>query len=419
VAPVTGEIVATAARYVAAATCGVLIAGLVLLGTAAPVRAETVPSQQQKIAAALAAAGKDLDASSAATAKAAAAYAAVQAKLVAAQRQLAAARGQLTGAQAIAASAAKDAGAAREALAGAQQQVLAAGTRVADKQTQIDAVVRDRYEAGPAEDVTMLIGSGDPNAYLERAGLLQSVIRGRDTELTELRAARTDLLASQAVVRDRAATVVAREQAADRAVSHVAQIVAQANTAAHQLAALAAQRSATLTAAAADLTADRQRVAQLQQESTNIAALIRQRELAAAGGVTSTVRVGSEGLIYPVAGPVTSEFGYRVDPVTGQYQLHAGIDLGVGTGTPIHAAKAGTVVFAGTETGYGNYTCVDHGGGFSTCYAHQSQIEVSVGEHVTQGQVIGLVGSTGYATGPHLHFETRVNGEPEDPRQFL
>ena len=121
------------------------------------------------------------------------------------------------------------------------------------------------------------------------------------------------------------------------------------------------------------------------------------------------------GLLWPTAGPQTSGFGYRVDPVTGARSLHAGIDIGAPIGQSIVAAEAGTVVFAGEETGYGNYTCIDHGGGFATCYAHQSAILVTVGQPVARGEVIGRVGSTGYSTGPHLHFETRVNGTPVDP----
>jgi murein DD-endopeptidase MepM/ murein hydrolase activator NlpD len=99
--------------------------------------------------------------------------------------------------------------------------------------------------------------------------------------------------------------------------------------------------------------------------------------------------------------------------------LHAGIDIAAPTGTPIHAAKAGRVIFAGTMNGYGNAIIVDHGGGFSTLYAHQSRLGSSKGQSVGQGQVIGYVGSTGHSTGPHLHFETRFGGSPRNPRPYL
>ena len=99
--------------------------------------------------------------------------------------------------------------------------------------------------------------------------------------------------------------------------------------------------------------------------------------------------------------------------------MHEGIDLGAAYGTPIAAAAAGTVIYAGWLGGYGNLDVIDHGGGLSTAYGHQSRISVSVGEQVAQGQIIGDVGSTGHSTGPHLHFEVRVNGQAVDPLGYL
>jgi murein DD-endopeptidase MepM/ murein hydrolase activator NlpD len=145
----------------------------------------------------------------------------------------------------------------------------------------------------------------------------------------------------------------------------------------------------------------------LEQEDASIRA-----KLGAAQGPSDTTP-SAHGLIWPVNGPVTSPFGMRWG------KLHPGIDIGVPTGTPIHAAASGTVVIAGWVDGYGNYTCIDHGGGMATCYAHQETIYVSPGQHVTQGQVIGLVDCTGYCFGPHLHFEVRINGTPVDPMGYL
>jgi murein DD-endopeptidase MepM/ murein hydrolase activator NlpD len=136
------------------------------------------------------------------------------------------------------------------------------------------------------------------------------------------------------------------------------------------------------------------------------------RARATPSGVDDTTP-SSGGLIWPVSGPVTSPFGYRWG------RLHAGIDIGAGYGTPIHAAAAGTVVLSASTGGYGNYTCIDHGGGLATCYAHQSAYAVSVGAQVSQGQVIGYVGSTGHSFGAHLHFEVRINGTPVDPLGYL
>jgi murein DD-endopeptidase MepM/ murein hydrolase activator NlpD len=120
----------------------------------------------------------------------------------------------------------------------------------------------------------------------------------------------------------------------------------------------------------------------------------------------------ASGFIWPVNGPVVSPFGMRWG------QLHAGIDIAVPAGTPIRASKGGSIALAAPYGGYGNYTCIDHGGGVSSCYAHQSSFAVTSGA-VSQGQVIGYVGCTGHCFGDHLHFEIRINGAPTDPLGYL
>jgi murein DD-endopeptidase MepM/ murein hydrolase activator NlpD len=125
------------------------------------------------------------------------------------------------------------------------------------------------------------------------------------------------------------------------------------------------------------------------------------------------IQQGSSGLIWPVNGPIASPFGMRWG------RLHAGIDIAVPAGTPIRAAASGRVVLLGWTGGYGNYTCIQHGGALSTCYAHQSRYATSMGASVGQGQVIGYVGCTGHCFGDHLHFETRINGTPVNPLGYL
>ena len=158
--------------------------------------------------------------------------------------------------------------------------------------------------------------------------------------------------------------------------------------------------------------------AQQQAEAAQAAA---QAQTSSSSSGASTAPTGpvqgesSSGMIWPVNGPITSPFCEQ----RAWESCHPGIDIGVPTGTPIHAAAAGTVAIAGPESGYGNYTCIDHGGGVSTCYGHQESISVSVGQHVSQGQVIGISDCTGLCFGPHLHFEVRVNGQPVDPMGYL
>jgi murein DD-endopeptidase MepM/ murein hydrolase activator NlpD len=160
------------------------------------------------------------------------------------------------------------------------------------------------------------------------------------------------------------------------------------------------------------LTADQQAEASeidaLQAASNSIAERIRAAQAnRQAGSPTSTP--SSAGLIWPVNGPITSPFGWRWG------RMHQGIDIGVGMGTPIKAAAAGTVIYCGWESGYGNLTVIDHGGNLATAYGHQSSIAFACGQQVAQGDVIGYVGCTGHCTGPHLHFEVRIDGNPVDP----
>jgi murein DD-endopeptidase MepM/ murein hydrolase activator NlpD len=122
-----------------------------------------------------------------------------------------------------------------------------------------------------------------------------------------------------------------------------------------------------------------------------------------------------DGFAWPAVAPITSRFGMRISPIDGVYRLHAGVDLGVATGTPIRASKAGTVVKAEPNPTYGLMVVIDHGDGYETLYAHNSGLAVTVGQHVEQGQVVTYSGSTGLSTGPHLHFEVHYYGAPVDP----
>ena len=124
---------------------------------------------------------------------------------------------------------------------------------------------------------------------------------------------------------------------------------------------------------------------------------------------------GSKDLLWPTDGTVTSGFGVRTHPIFRSKRLHAGIDIPAETGQPIYAAADGTVVKAGGYGGYGNAVVIDHGQGLSTVYAHQSRIAMKVGATVLAGDTVGYVGSTGYSTGPHLHFEIRMGGVPNNP----
>jgi murein DD-endopeptidase MepM/ murein hydrolase activator NlpD len=150
----------------------------------------------------------------------------------------------------------------------------------------------------------------------------------------------------------------------------------------------------------------------LEGDLSKISAKI-QEQLSALGGVPAgPIRAGSGAMIWPVNGPITSGFGPRWG------SFHEGIDISAPTGTPIRAAMSGNIVIAAYTGGYGNYTCISHGGALSTCYGHQSGFARTSGS-ISQGSILGYVGSTGHSTGPHLHFEVRVNGQAVDPLGYL
>lgn len=150
---------------------------------------------------------------------------------------------------------------------------------------------------------------------------------------------------------------------------------------------------------------------ELEAASRNIERMIQQRG--------STAVAGSGQFIWPVYGPITSPYGSRIHPIYGYTIFHSGIDIGADYGDPIQAADAGTISYAGWVSGYGNTVIIDHGGGVSTLYGHNQSLAVSTGENVAQGQIIAYAGSTGNSTGPHSHFEVRINGQTANPMDYL
>lgn len=151
-----------------------------------------------------------------------------------------------------------------------------------------------------------------------------------------------------------------------------------------------------------------------QEMENKLQSIIRTR-----GTALGPIIPGTGRFIYPVSGPITSPFGYRVHPVTGTTRFHSGLDFGVEYGTPIRCADNGVVIHAEWYGGYGNCVIVQHSNDLSTLYGHQSELLVKQGDTIMQGQPVGRVGSTGMSTGPHLHFEVRQSGTPVDPLGYL
>lgn len=156
---------------------------------------------------------------------------------------------------------------------------------------------------------------------------------------------------------------------------------------------------------------------EIMAASQEVANMIRRSQMSSAG--YSGAPAGAGGMVWPISGPITSEFGWRTHPIFGTARFHSGLDIGGDYGMPIYAAAGGTVIYAGWISGYGNAVIIDHGGGVTTLYGHNDSLNVSEGENVAQGQVIAMCGSTGNSTGPHCHFEVRENGEPVSPYGYL
>jgi murein DD-endopeptidase MepM/ murein hydrolase activator NlpD len=277
-----------------------------------------------------------------------------------------------------------------------------------------DAVTAYMEQPGP-EAASAILDLQSIDEVQRQMSYLQAVAAtdARDLARLEQLTARTGALED--------AQQAAQRQALDQrdAVASDEADLARARQALVEASAAQAQSADSLAGLQAQLDAEKARLqaelAALQAQSNSIAALIRQEEAVQSGAVFT----GGQ-LAEPIPGaPITSPYGWRVDPILHTRSLHTGIDFGAPYGTPIHAAADGVVVAAGPEGGYGNATIVEHGGGIATLYGHQEQILVSAGDHVSRGQVIGLVGCTGWCTGPHVHFEVRVDGTPVDPAPYL
>jgi murein DD-endopeptidase MepM/ murein hydrolase activator NlpD len=273
------------------------------------------------------------------------------------------------------------------------------------------------YKAGPTAYLDGLLSSETFSDLSDRFTYYESA-QNADSELVEqIQVLRDATEVQRDLVEEKRAEIAAAHQKLATNRNEVAQLRSEkAELLAARKAAVAQKKE--LLGGVRQNQARLERVAaQLEQESSQIEAML---AASAAGGTTGGPLPSGGGRFgWPAAGPVTSGFGYRSHPIFGDRRFHSGIDIGAGHGAPVVAAGGGTVVFVGTMSGYGNYIAINHGGGLATTYAHLSAFSVSNGQSVSRGQPVGSVGCTGFCTGPHLHFEVRVNGSPVDPMPYL
>ena len=260
--------------------------------------------------------------------------------------------------------------------------------------------MRDIYKNGQVNYIDVLFGAKDFNDFVSRMDILKKILAYDNALVKGTKADRETLKKAQAQLEfDRVKIVELRKQAAVKR---------------EQVAVRRQERQGVLNAATYERETAERAYRELIETSKQIETMIRRIQSGEKniGGSTGT-------MLWPAEGEITSPFGWRVHPIFGTQRLHTGIDIGADYGDSVRAADGGVVIHSDWMGGYGNAVIIDHGNGISTLYAHNSQLLVSEGQTVAKGQTISRVGSTGYSTGPHLHFEVRQNGSPVNPLNFL
>lgn len=260
--------------------------------------------------------------------------------------------------------------------------------------------LRDIYKNGQVNYLDVLFGAKDFNDFVSRMDILKKILAYDNALIQGTRS-------------DRAALAKAKEQLeADR--GKIVELRKLAAIKRDQVASRRQERQGVLNAATYERETAEQAYRELIETSKEIEKMIRRIQSGEknVGGSTGT-------MLWPAEGEITSPFGWRTHPIFGTQRLHTGIDIGADYGDTVRAADGGVIIHSDWMGGYGNAVIIDHGNGISTLYAHNSQLLVSEGQAVAKGQAISRVGSTGYSTGPHLHFEVRQNGSPVNPLNFL
>jgi murein DD-endopeptidase MepM/ murein hydrolase activator NlpD len=283
--------------------------------------------------------------------------------------------------------------------------------RLARAQALLATRLVEMYKSDAPDVVTVVLEANGMRDLLERAEFMKRVSSGDARLIGRVTSAKAEATATAAHLDalEQRAEAVAKEIEGE--VAQVVQVKGNLIDRRDQYASVRADKQQMLASTQASRKELQDDVASLQKEQSAILAKLQ----GSSSPVAGPIEQGSGGWIWPVSGPITSGF---CEPRPWE-ACHPGIDIAVPTGTPIRAAASGRVAIAGWTGGYGNYTCIQHSGSLSSCYGHQSAIHVSVGQSVSQGQVIGLVGSTGHSTGPHLHFEARINGSVVNPMNYL
>jgi murein DD-endopeptidase MepM/ murein hydrolase activator NlpD len=266
------------------------------------------------------------------------------------------------------------------------------------------------YVRGQPSLLEFVLGASSIQEMLDQAHYMRLVAQQDRLIATQVATAKQSVRAARARTAKVRGTVASAQRVIAARAAQMRQTQAELAGARDSLASIRSRKAVALSELSAEARAEAEEIDGLRAQSAQLAARIR---AAQGSSVGPTATPSSAGLIWPSAGTLTSSYGWRWG------RIHEGIDIAAPTGTPIYASAAGTVIACGYHGGYGNLVMLDHGGNLATAYGHQSSIAVGCGQSVSQGQVIGYVGSTGHSTGPHLHFEVRINGGAVDPLGYL
>jgi murein DD-endopeptidase MepM/ murein hydrolase activator NlpD len=333
----------------------------------------------------------------------------------------------------------KDATAERDAsqkqLSGIQKQLKQLNSELSLKREQLETAQNDLgTQQGTLEKrLVEIYKSGGRARYLllfldsenSLESLLSSIktmgaIAHQDSQLlARIKTFATDVQAEKQAVEQQQAGVASAEEDQKAETQYLASVAEVRQDAMDKLETTRAKKQSVVKAAESDKTAWEKQEKQLEADSQRVASLIRSLDPSTSPTPDAKPKPNSGRFYRPVPGSIGSGFGWRVHPIYHVRKMHTGVDMHAGMGEPIHAAASGKVISAGWHGGYGKCVIISHGNGITTLYGHQSELLVSTGQSVTRGQVIGKVGSTGLSTGPHLHFEVRVNGNPVDPKDYL
>ena len=288
---------------------------------------------------------------------------------------------------------------------------------------RLERRVIDAYETPNVDAIDVMLAATSIGDMLTNIEYVQQVGRQDKRISDQLHEARDEMRVTRERTRELKARVASETSAIRARTDQQHVVTAQLISTQQQLATAREAKRSTLSSIRVNEKQFVEEANELAAVSATLAAKIQAAQSAPSPTPSSPPSSGipppsSSGLIWPVSGTLTSPYGPRC-LANGDCSFHPGIDIGVPTGTPIRAAAAGTVIYAGWLGGYGNLVVIDHGNQLATAYGHQSSIAAGNGSVVSQGQVIGYVGCTGYCFGPHLHFEVRVNGQPVNPLSYL